>query len=280
MIKQTRLFVADLDGTLINSSYEISRYSIETLNALISRGLNFTYATARSFNSASKFTHELDLKWPVIVYNGALIVDGKSGAIINVQAFLRETSRKIEATLECFGINPLVYTLIDSQEKVLWHCDRQNDHVKSYIESRKGDLRFEPKRDGEPIYQGTIFYYTAIDDKVNLEPVYRHLSKLPGLVCSLKKELYSNEYFLEIMPELATKARALERLKTIRHFDKLVCFGDEINDLEMLQMADVAVAMSNAIDPVKQVATDIAQSNDQDGVARWIGANFQDFIDN
>lgn len=280
MKKQTTLYVSDLDGTLINSRYMISHYSIEALNALIARGLNFTYATARSYHSSCRFTHELKLTWPAIVYNGALIVDAQDGTILDVQGFSQKTSRMIEAALAKYRINPLVYTLIDNQEKVLWHWNRQNGHVKDYIASRKGDLRFVPRNDGESIYQGSIFYYTAIDDFGALEAVYGYLKTLPGIVCSLKKELYTDEYFLEIMAAGASKAKALERLKKIREYDRLVCFGDETNDLEMLKMADVAVAVKNAVAPVKQIASSHAGSNDEDGVARWIAANFHDDIDN
>lgn len=280
MKNKTTLYVSDLDGTLINSSYMISHYSIDTLNDLIARGLNFTYATARSYHSSCRFTRELKLTWPVIVYNGAMIVKGTDGAILDVQVFCQKTSRMIEAALAKYRINPLVYTMIDTKEKVLWHWRRQNDHVKDYIASRRGDLRFVARNDDESIYEGSIFYYTAIDDLSALEAVYGYLKTLPGIICSLKKELYTDEYFLEIMAPGANKAKALERLKKIREYDELVCFGDETNDLEMLKKADVAVAVKNAAAKVKQVASSHAGSNDEDGVARWIAANFHDYIDN
>ena len=77
------LYVTDLDGTLLNSKDEISEYSMSIINELVDKGMNFTYATARSLSSASIVSKGLSTKMPVIVYNGAFIIEAGSGEILS-----------------------------------------------------------------------------------------------------------------------------------------------------------------------------------------------------
>ena len=72
------LYVSDLDGTLITRGERIPEYSLGVLNELIRQGLSFTYATARSLASAESAVRGLRHTLPVIVYNGALIIEAAS----------------------------------------------------------------------------------------------------------------------------------------------------------------------------------------------------------
>ena len=76
------LYVTDLDGTLLNQVGRIPPESLEILNRLMARGMLFTYATARSYVSASVVTDGLRVSAPVIVYNGAYILRPDSGEIL------------------------------------------------------------------------------------------------------------------------------------------------------------------------------------------------------
>ena len=73
------LFVSDLDGTLLRPDGTLGDRTIRVVNDLIAAGGLFTYATARSFTSASRVTAGLNLELPVITYAGAVIVDPRSG---------------------------------------------------------------------------------------------------------------------------------------------------------------------------------------------------------
>lgn len=75
----TTLLVTDLDGTLLGPEPSLSRRSISVVNNLITRGGAFSYATARSFTSASVLTAGLALQLPVATYGGAVIVDPRTG---------------------------------------------------------------------------------------------------------------------------------------------------------------------------------------------------------
>ena len=75
------LYVSDLDGTLLRSNQSLSDYTIQTLNKLVENGMVFSYATARSYVTSQKVTKGLNAKIPLIIYNGAFIIDNVTGEI-------------------------------------------------------------------------------------------------------------------------------------------------------------------------------------------------------
>ena len=81
------LYVSDLDGTLLNSDVKISENSKNIINTLIDKGMNFTVATARSLVSASDKIEGLNLKLPVVVYNGTFTMMKDTGEIVNSNYF-------------------------------------------------------------------------------------------------------------------------------------------------------------------------------------------------
>lgn len=269
MIKDT-LYVSDLDGTLLNSHDEISRYSLDIINDLIGKGMKFTYATARSLSSASKVTKGLTLHIPVIVYNGVFIVEADTGKVLYSTGFSDQEQQDIIKLLGEERLYPLVYTYRDGEEKVLWYSSHENEGIRRYLSKRKGDKRMEPIDDKGNIYQGNMFYYTCIGEKAELEGAYRKLKEDARFRVTLQQELYRPEYWLEIMPAKASKANAIKELKKIWDCGKIVSFGDAVNDIPMFQISDRAYAVENAVEELKKYATDVILSNEQDGVAIFL----------
>lgn len=264
------LYVTDLDGTLLNSNDQISQYSMEIINGLVAKGMQFTYATARSLVSASVVAKGLSTTIPVIAYNGALIVNPATGEVISSLSFTGEEAARIREVLQEHGANPLVYAYVDGVERVSYVTGRENEGIRRYLEVRKGDRRFRPLEDETLLYQGNIFYFTCIADREELLPLYE-ISKRDGRYrCTLQQELYRPEFFLEIMPEKASKAEAIKRLKEIWHCGKVVSFGDAVNDIPMFEISDECYAVANGVAELKACATGVIASNDEDGVARWL----------
>lgn len=264
------LYVTDLDGTLLNSNDRISQYSIETINGLVAKGMQFTYATARSLVSASVVAKGLSTTIPVIAYNGVLIIHPDTGEVINSLSFTEEETNDAIGILREQGGNPLVYAYVDGAERVSYRMGRENDGIRRYLDVRKGDRRFRPVQEEESLYQGDIFYFTCIADREDLLPLYEIFVKDGRFRTTLQQELYRPEYFLEIMPQKASKAEAIKRLKEIWHCDKVVSFGDAVNDIPMFEVSDECYAVANAVPELKMRATGVIASNDEDGVAKWL----------
>ncbi len=72
------------------------------------------------------------------------------------------------------------------------------------------------------------------------------------------------------MPRQATKANAIKTLKGLWQCDRVVSFGDGINDIPMFQISDECYAVKNAVEELKNMATSVIGSNDSDGVAKWL----------
>ena len=266
------LYVTDLDGTLLNSNDRISEYSIQTINELVAKGMHFTYATARSLVSASVVAEGLSTTIPIIAYNGALIIHPATGEVILSLSFTGEEAAYVSGVLRENGANPLVYAYVDGVERVSYVSGRENEGIRRYLDVRKGDRRFRPLKDEACLYEGDIFYFTCIADRDELLPLYEILVKDSRYRCTLQQELYRPEYFLEIMPKKASKAEAIKKLKEIWHCDRIVSFGDAINDIPMFEVSDECYAVANAVPELKAIATDMIASNDEDGVAKWLAA--------
>ncbi len=268
------LYVTDLDGTLLNKNDRINPKSIEIINSLVEKGMAFTYATARSLVSASVVTQGLSTNIPVIAYNGAFIFQPATGEILSREHFSREEMTYASDLIRTYEISPLVYAFIDGVEKVSWNPVRENDGVQRYLSLRKGDRRLRPVENNVQLYEGEIFYFTCIGTKEELMPLYEAISKNKQYRCTIQQELYRPEYFCEIMPAGATKANAIRKLKEIRGCDKVISFGDAINDLPMFEISDACYAVENAVEELKAAADGVIGSNENDGVAKWLLEHF------
>ncbi len=267
------LYVTDLDGTLLNTRDRINPYSIEVINSLVEKGMLFTYATARSLVSASVVTEGLSTKIPVIAYNGTFIMEPATGKILASASFTKEQTDKVIAKLREHGIYPLVYSYVDKVEKVSWVITKENEGIIRYKQSRAGDKRLRPLEDERHLYDGDIFYFTCIGEKEELVPIYEEFKNSDEYTCTFQQELYRPEYWCEIMPKEATKANAINRLKSLWNCDRVVSFGDAVNDIPMFQISDECYAVANAVDRLKDMATGVIGSNDEDAVAKWLMEN-------
>ncbi len=270
------MVISDLDGTLLNSDVRLSEFTVTALNSLIDRGVNFTYATARSLNSAMKLTKELALTLPVITYNGACIKSPSTGEIIEIQGLDGTQVELIRETLDKFGVSPLVYTYLDGEEKVLWQRGTESAGMQLYLESRREDERMLPVDSFDDLFCGEIFYVTCIEDTDELlAPLRVDLTADDSLNCLLQEDIYGPKYYwLEIMDYRVSKAHALDTIKKLTGMERIVSFGDSINDVPLFEVSDECYAVENASPQLKKVADDIIESNDDDGVARWLLENY------
>lgn len=90
-----------------------------------------------------------------------------------------------------------------------------------------------------------------------------------------QRDIYSGAQWLEILPRQATKAGAVVELKKLLGCDKVVSFGDGKNDISMFDVSDECYAVENADPELKRRATAVIESNDNDGVARWLLEHWQ-----
>ncbi|MBD5456131.1 MAG: HAD family hydrolase [Lachnospiraceae bacterium] len=266
------LYVSDLDGTLLRSNERTSEYTNTVINSFTKKGMIFSYATARSLITAQKAAQGINVKIPLIVYNGAFVIDNATKEIL-IANYFDESVLNILDDLFDHKVYPIVYAYIDGIEKFSFVPDLCNRGMKSFLESRKGDIRTNVVTAPMDLKQGNIFYVTCIDEPQKLKPLYDKYKD--DYHCVYQTDIYTNEQWLEILPKSASKSNAIKQLKEFLGCDKLIVFGDGKNDIDMFEIADESYAVENAHIELKNKATGIILSNDEDGVAKWIEQNFR-----
>lgn len=264
------LYVTDLDGTFLRQDDRVSAYSARTINDLTARGMLFTYATARSAISAARVTAGLSIQIPVIAYNGCMIVRPASGEILDFVSLSEEEQRAVTSVLRGHGVHPLVYAFLEGVERVSWMPRYENEGIRRYLSLRQGDPRLRAVADEAQLFVGDVFYYTCVGEREELLPVYEILSRDGRFHVTLQRELYRPEYFCEVMPRGATKANAVRKLRDVYGCGRVVSFGDAVNDIPMFEASDECYAVANAVPELRERASGVIGSNEEDGVARWL----------
>lgn len=260
-----------MDGTLLNSRGLLTKETIDAVKYITQKGELFSLATSRPFSIVKNIARELELECPVIIYNGVFIVDYIHNKTIVSNYFKKETNEYLKNIFKMYNILPNVYSFINGIEKVLLIPHNSN---KYFRESRKEDERVKLVDSWDELYCGDIFSYLCMGEKDKLQPVYEKLKKDNKVYCVFQQELYNKEeYWLDIAPKEATKASATLKLKKILNCDKIVSFGDGINDIELFEISDASYAVRNAKADLKKIATKVIDSNDNNGVAKWIYEN-------
>lgn len=264
------LYVSDLDGTLLQKNQTLSCYAAETINRLLEDGLIFSYATARSYITAQKAAAGISPTIPVIVYNGAFILENGSGKILHGNFLGKQETEEIFSLLRSRDVLPIVYAYIDGVEKFSYCEAGHSTGATDFLSTRKDDIR-ERMTSHEHLTDGEVFYFSCIDAKEKLAPLYEILKD--KYHCIFSCDIYSGEYWLEILHKDATKATAVLKLKEMLGCRRVVVFGDHENDLSMFRIAEESYAVANAEPSVKKAATAVIGSNEEDGVVKWLLAN-------
>ncbi len=267
------LYITDLDGTLLKSDGHPSDFTVNAINSLIAKGLNFTVATARSISSAAGLVEGFNTTIPGVMMNGVFLTDLHTKEQRHVCKIDGDKAQKVTKAFVDAGRPPIVYTFdghINAE-----YTEIKNDYEKNFIEKRKKLYhRFEQVKVHE-LGNDTV-YINGIDYKETMDKVAQNLNKIEGIKFSYYLDVYSGDkYFIEVYSDEAGKQNAIERLKKLYGFDRVVAFGDNANDVEMLKAADVGIAVGNARPDAKAVADIIIDTNDNDGVAKYLLSEFK-----
>jgi len=269
-----QLYVTDLDHTFLHSNQTISPFSKEIWNEKAENSF-LTVATARGFNKSQEFLKGLKLDVPLILLDGAMIVDSNK-RLIDVKVLGKEISDAIINEGEKFNLSPFVISLDDHKTLAeTFALPPSMGHFQSSLieksYSRDPRIKYMKKIEGAKETLKIVY----MDEEERLRPLYEQLKKVFGetLEIKLSPENYMNCYFLTILHPLGDKANGLKIICDYLDipFKSTTVFGDGLNDIEMFKLAGTSVAVSNALDSVKQQASIISSfSNDEDAVAKYL----------
>ena len=269
------LYVSDLDGTLLDSNGHLSKFTADTLNKLIAQGMSFTVATARSISSASGLLDKVNINIPAVMMNGVFLTDIPQKKQIYVNRVPDDIAQKVISVFLKHGRPPFVYSFngeyIETEFTKL-----KNDYERRFVEKRQKLYRRFEQVDTYLI-DGKVVYINGIDEKETMQAIADELKTVDGIKFSHYLDTYSEDkYFVEVYIEEAGKWNSIKRLKEMYGFDRVVAFGDNGNDVEMLKSSDLAVAVGNALPPAMNVADVVVDTNDNDGVAKYLLKLFEE----
>ena len=268
------LFVSDLDGTLLNKDQVISDYSKKELNRLISTGINFAIATARSPATVSDILDGIDIKTPVVLMNGVVIFDIEKKKYIDVKEIDRESVKEIIKILQEYNKTFFLYGIKDDY---LWvyHKDFTYDFEREYYEERcnkklKSFKKVENYLDILDDNQIINFVFFE-DNKLIAHELFEKIMKVKGVTGNCCKDIYNEgAFFLDVYNEEASKANGIKFLADYVEHSKVITFGDGENDVPMFEIADECYALENASDGLKAISTGIIGNNNDDAVVKFL----------
>lgn len=265
------LYATDLDGTLLHSSDQrASDYTVRVFRELARRGELVTAATARSQVTTVPRIQPLQLTAPVVIVNGAFEMNPDSHDLDHGMFHTPTTVQYVVDTAREAGIAPLVYRRVEDRDVV--EIEWESDAVRAFVARRPEDERLAHV---ESFHHDDVFYINCITDREHAPRLRDALRDLPSEAqAHLQIDVYHPEdIWVEVTAASATKAKGLERVAREVGADRLVVFGDNLNDIPMFRAADEAYAVENAVPELKAIATAVIASNDDDGVAHWLDDN-------
>ena len=259
-IKNIKLIATDLDGTLLNSSSEISSYNKKILQYLMDNGIEIILSTGRPFNSMKRYKDILSNNNYSIVFNGAVIADNNGDFIYN-KPIDKDTAISIINIYNKYKNNDIYLHVYSGNQYIV---SEEDFYFKRYIEKENiTDTLIGLNNVKDFNFSKMLF----IGERDILEEIQDTIKNSINVDTS-----FSHTNFLEILANGINKGSALKWLidkKDIKR-ENIIAFGDNYNDINMIKFAGIGVAVNNAEDEVKKNADYICLSNDEDGVGKFL----------
>lgn len=270
-------YLTDLDGTLLRSNATLSDFTSHVVTRGLEEGAVISYATARSYTSSMAVASQIPWRYPLVLYNGALLFDPIQKRVLDGYFLSQAATEAIVALGRTRGLIPLLFALDQEDQERVLHEKLRRTGDQQFAASRPNDTRFREVKElscPESIRTLILTYIGLLEE---VEPLRDAISASLGSAVHIhlmKDNYIADHYFLEFSHPLANKHEGL--LLWAKHVgctpEEITVFGDNLNDIGMFHAAGRKVAVENAHPELKQMATETVSCNDQDGVARYLEA--------
>lgn len=271
------LYVTDLDGTLLDDCGRVSPRAIRILNALIDRGVMFTCATARTPATVQPLLRALHHSIPAVVMTGASMWNLNRQRYISPQLLPAAAAEAVARICREAGINPFIYVLDEREAHLtVYHNGACTRGEQRFIDERRHlplkRFCLDSKLGLEPYIPGTILIFAMGPKDVVFEAAERVRATVDCSVSAYVDIFGEDTGILEVYHPGVSKAATIQALASKLGVKRIVAFGDNLNDIPMMRIADEAYAVANALPEVKAVATEVIGSNLTDAVPRKIAS--------
>lgn len=253
-MKKPKLIITDLDGTLLHNDKTVSDYTAYVFEECRKQGILTCIATARGHTNAQQYIKCVNPD--ILISSGGALIRKGDSVIFQCGFSEKETAELIGTAFRVIGAECEI--TVDTADKHYWNY-KEDPHI---LSPDWGEVNYTDYSD---FCEKTlkICVQTADNDKARL------IAEAVG-GCDCVK--FSDGDWYKLTKSGATKERAVkiaaEKLNV--SLDDIIAFGDDFVDMEMLKLCGIGVAVENAIPEVKMIADYITESNENDGVARFI----------
>ncbi|MFD1929157.1 Cof-type HAD-IIB family hydrolase [Sporosarcina siberiensis] len=256
------LIVLDLDGTLLNDKKSISTKTATTLMNATEQGHHVMIATGRPYRSSELYYNQLGLKTPIVNFNGAFVHRPGDSNWKNIHETLElSVVKEVMEAMKEYPWNNIVAEVMDD---VYMHY--HDEKLINVFNTGKPKIRtgeIQNQLNDNP----TTLLIQA--DEVNVDAICNHLGHVHAEVVGHRIWNSPWGHVIEVFRHGLSKAVGLAHVAKYMDIprDRIIAFGDENNDLEMIDYAGIGVAMGNGIDELKSIANEVTLSNNEDGIA-------------
>jgi len=259
-----RLIVADLDGTLLNSAHALSPANERAIRQAQARGVRFTVATGKTFASTLDLIRRFDIQIPIIAANGTQVF-WPDGALLHADPIPQDVALDVTRLGLARGFTPIIYT--------------RSGIIAEEIDANVREImaHHEPAPEIVPSAVAALAGGRSADKMVLMSQDHAALAafyvELTGPLAGRAQLVWSGlSSLFEVMPLGVSKATALRVLLDRVGIapEATLALGDNCNDLEMIRLAGVGVAMGQSPQDVRAGADYVAGTHDEDGVAEAI----------
>jgi Cof subfamily protein (haloacid dehalogenase superfamily) len=268
-----RFIALDIDGTLINSRFEVSDRNQAAIAEATARGIEVALVTGRRYDFAMQVAKQIDSPLTMIVSNGAL-VRTKDGQTRLRHLLSRETARRVlEATQDWRTATAVIFDRPQEQQVMMQRIDFDDPTRGGYFRRNREFLAeavpLESCLVEDPLQ---VMYTGTVASMREAETALRSVQFAEEF--ALAATVYEDKDFsmLDVVHPKVTKGATLAEWTAARGVapGEILAIGDNHNDLEMLSFAGVPVVMGNSVPQLKQQGWHVTRSNEEDGVAAAI----------
>ncbi|MEK3935386.1 Cof-type HAD-IIB family hydrolase [Sporosarcina sp. FSL W7-1349] len=263
------LIVLDLDGTLLTDEKTIPEKTANTLKKAEENGHQVMIATGRPYRASEVYYKQLGLHTPIVNFNGAYV--HRPGDL---------SWKPVHETISLPVVNDVIDAMQDFSFQNIVAEVLDDVYMQRHDEKLLNIFGF-----GDPrITAGDIRKYLRVEptslliqaDSKDVDPIRRHLAEVHAEVIDHRRWGAPFDV-IEIVRHGLNKAVGISHVAKWMDIprDRIIAFGDEDNDLEMIDYAGVGVAMGNAIDRLKTIADEVTLTNNEDGIAHILQERLQ-----
>jgi Cof subfamily protein (haloacid dehalogenase superfamily) len=274
-----RFLALDIDGTLLNSRWELPPANVEAVAACVRRGVEVALVTGRRFDFARPVMDALAVPLTMIVSNGA-VVKNQAGTTLSRRVLERRTAaRLLELACEWRDCAALLFDRADRAQIVFERIDPADEQRRRFYEINRNAIAIGPLDaclDQDPVqimFSGAVARMRALRSFL-LSPQQAGTDNSCAFSVSITEYEHKDFALLDVMASGCSKGAAVAEWARLRGYsrDEVMAIGDNLNDLEMLQFAGMPVVMGNAAPALRTLTNGwrVTLTNDEAGVAAAI----------